>query len=72
MTLDAGKCHFMRLGKDKANETFVFKNLVMKNSKEQKILGVTVDNKLNCKSHIKELCKRHKNKDILKTLKLSN
>ena len=50
----------MRLGKDKANETFVFKNLVMKNSKEQKILGVTVDNKLNRKSHIKELCKPHK------------
>ena len=50
----------MRLGKDKPNETFVFKNLVMKNSKEQKILGVTVDNKLNCKSHIKELCKPHK------------
>ena len=60
MTLNAGKYHFMRLGKDKTNETFVFKNLVMKNSKDQKIVGVTVNNKLNCESHIKELCKPHK------------
>ena len=28
--------------KDAANETFIFKNLVMKNSKEQKIFGVTI------------------------------
>ena len=30
----------------------------MKNSKEQKILGVTIDNKLTFKSHIKNLCKK--------------
>ena len=36
----------------------IFKNLVMKKSKEQKILGVTKGNKLNCKSQIKELCKK--------------
>ena len=30
----------------------------MENSKEQKILGVTIDNKLNFKSHISELCKK--------------
>ena len=30
----------------------------MKNSKEPKILGVTIDNKLNCKSHIKDLRKK--------------
>ena len=29
----------------------------MKNSKEQKILGVTIDNKLIFKSHIKNVCK---------------
>ena len=37
-TLDAGKCHFMRLGKDTANKSFIFKNLVMRVTKEQKIL----------------------------------
>ena len=30
----------------------------MKNSKEQKIPGVTIDNRLNCKSHINELFKK--------------
>ena len=57
MDLNAGKCHFMCLGKDTANEIFIFKGLVMKNSKEQKILGVTINNKLTFKSHIKNVCK---------------
>ena len=58
MALNAGKCRFMCLGKDTRNETFIFNGVVMKNSKEQKILGVTIDNKLTFKSHIKNLCKK--------------
>ena len=38
ITLNAGKCHFMRLGKEPGNETFIFEGFVMKNSKKQKIL----------------------------------
>ena len=37
---------------------FLFKNIVMENSKEQKILGVTIGNKLNLESHASELCKK--------------
>ena len=37
---NAGKCHFMCIGKDTSNKTFIFKNLVTKNSKEQKSLGL--------------------------------
>ena len=48
MSLNAGKYHSMCLGKDTG----------MKNIKEQKILGVTIDNKLTFKSHIKNLCKK--------------
>ena len=33
------------------NETFLFHNIPMENSKERKILRVTIDNKLNFKSH---------------------
>ena len=40
VALDAGKCHFMCLGKDTGNETFNFKGLVMMNSKEQTNLGL--------------------------------
>ena len=58
MALNAGKCHFMCLEKDTGNETFNFKGLVMKISKGQTILGVTIDNKLTFKSNIKNLCKK--------------
>ena len=30
----------------------------MENSKKQKIIGVTIDNKLHFESHISELCKK--------------
>ena len=53
VNFNAGKSHFMSFEKDAGNVTFIFKGLVMKNSKEEKILGVTIDNKLNFKSHIK-------------------
>ena len=36
----------------------------MENSKEQKILGVITDNKLNFKSHISELCKKASQKVV--------
>ena len=52
MVLNAGKCHFMCLRNNTENETFLFCNILMENSKEQKILGVTIGNKLNFKSHI--------------------
>ena len=73
MALNVGKCHFMCFGKDTGNETFIFKGLVMKSSKGQKILGVTIDNKLTFKSHIKNLCKKNvtKNRCFIKTLKSS-
>ena len=58
MVLNADKCHFMCLGKNTEEETFTFNEIVMKNSKEEKILGVIIDNKLSFKSHIKELCKK--------------
>ena len=58
MVLNAGKCHFMCLGNNTENETFLFHNILMENSKEQKILGVIIDNKLNFKSHISELCRQ--------------
>ena len=58
MALNPGKYHFMFLRKDIRSETFIIKGLVMKNSKGQNILGVTMDNKLTFKIHIKNLCKK--------------
>ena len=58
MVLNAEKCHFMCLGKNTEEETFIFNGIVMRNSKEEKILGVIIDNKLSFKSHINDLCKK--------------
>ena len=52
MVSNQGKCHFMRLGRNTKNKTFVFKNKIMRNSVKQKILGIIIDNKL----HFKKSC----------------
>ena len=52
MVLNSGKCHFMCLGKNTENETYFFNNTEIKNSSEEKILGITIDNKLQFKSHV--------------------
>ena len=58
MVLNADKCHFISLGKDTENETFIFNNFIFNNSNEEKILGITIDNKLTFKGHIKILCRK--------------
>ena len=56
MVLNAGKYHFMCLENITENETFLFNNNLKENRNEQKILGLIIDNKLNFKSQINELC----------------
>ena len=56
--LHDSKCHFMCLGKNTKNETFTFKDTIMNNSKEEKILGFIIDNRLTFSSHIRELCNK--------------
>ena len=58
MVLNGGKHHFICLGNNTENETFLFHNILAENSKEQKILGDTIDNKLNFQSRIGELCRK--------------
>ena len=57
MVLNADKCHFMCLGKGAENETFIFTNFIFINSNEERILGITIDNKLTFKSHVKIIYK---------------
>ena len=61
--LNAGECHFMCLGKKTENETFIFKDTIMNNGKEEKILGVIIGSRLTLavtsKNYVKELLKRH-------------
>ena len=44
--------------KNTVSETFVYDNIEMKNSKEEKILGVIIVNKLRFKSHVENLGKK--------------
>ena len=48
----------MCLGKNTENETFIFKDTIINNSKDEKILSDTIDNRLTFSSYIKELCKK--------------
>ena len=56
--MNLSKCHFKCLRQNTLNETFVYDNTDMKNSKEEKILGAIIDNKLRFKSHVKNLRKK--------------
>ena len=58
MVLNSEKCHFMCLGQNTVNEIFVYDKIEMKNSKEEKILRLIIDNKLRFKSHAKNICKK--------------
>ena len=58
MVLNSKKCHFMCIGKDGKNETFTFKDVCYKSSKEEVILGITIDNKLSFDSHIRKMCNK--------------
>ena len=52
MVLNPDKFHFMTLGLQDKNFNFHYENIVIRSSAEEKILGITIRNKLNFKSHI--------------------
>ena len=58
MVLNPAKCHFMLFGV-KENEQFdlICNDITLKHSTYEKILGVTIDNKLSFDEHIINICK---------------
>ena len=52
MSLNPTKSHYMCLGKNNENYKFDFVNIFLKNSKEEVILGSTIDNKLSFVDHV--------------------
>ena len=56
MVLNPDKCHFMTLGFEDQNFDFHYENVVIRNSAQEKILEITIDNKLNFKFHIISIC----------------
>ena len=58
MVLNQKKCHCMCIGLNTENDMFEFDNLLLENSQEELVLGVTIDNKLKFDSHIKNICRK--------------
>ena len=58
MVLNPDKCSFMLLGVDDELQTnLVCGNKTLKNGKQEKVLGVTIDNKLNFTTHLLNITK---------------
>ena len=58
MIFNPVKCNFLTLGFQDAQPNFSYDNITIKNVSEEKILGITIDNKLTFKSHLKNICKK--------------
>ena len=58
MVLNQQKCHYMCIGRNTKNNKFEFDNLLLENSKEEFVLGVTIDNKLTFDRRIKNICRK--------------
>ena len=58
MVLNQTKCHYLSIGRNTEDNKFEFDNLLLENSKEEVVLGITIDNKLTFDSHIKNTCRK--------------
>ena len=58
MRLNREKCHFMVFGDKNSDLTIQIETTQIAESKEQKLLGITLDKKLTFKTHIESLCKK--------------
>ena len=54
--VDADKCYFLTVGFNDSFLDFSFDDTTIENFTEKKITGIVIDNKLNFKSHLKNVC----------------
>ena len=58
LVLNPGKCHFMTLGTKNIKPDFKYDDIFIKHSTSQKLLGVIIDENLDFKEHISEICRK--------------
>ena len=58
MILNSEKYHYMCIGKNCTDDTFLRKSKKFKISKEETIVGVVIVKKLNSDSHVSRMCKK--------------
>ena len=57
LVLSTDKCHFMTLGTPITLRNFKYKNIIIKNSASEKLLGVIIGNKPDFTEHLNTVCK---------------
>ena len=69
MVLNPDKCSFMLFGfKDEVQTDLVSNNVAMRNSKEEKVLGITFDKKFYFSTHLSSITKKANTKLEQKTI----
>ena len=58
MKLNDDNCHLMIFGEKKNDLSIKFEVQTIKESTEEKLLGVTLDKQLSFKTHVQSLCKK--------------
>ena len=58
MILNPDKCYFLNLAFQHAQPNFSYDNITVINVSEEKILDITINNKLTFKRHLKNICKK--------------
>ena len=58
MKLNEEKCHLINFSKSNNDTSLKIDNTIIKSSKEQKLLGISIDNNLSFKGHVQSLCKK--------------
>ena len=58
MRLNGEKCHLMIFGEKSNNLSIKIGNTTIKESTEEKLLGVTLDKQFSFKTHVQSLCKK--------------
>ena len=58
LVLNSNKCHFMTLGAPNTLPSFKCKNIRIKNSASENLLGIIIDNKLDFTERLNTVCKK--------------
>ena len=56
MKLNGEKCHLINFGKSNNDTSLKIDNTIIKPSKEQKLLGISIYNNLSFKGHVQSIC----------------
>ena len=56
--MNGDKCHLINFGKGSNDTSMKIDKMIIKPSKEQKLLGISIDNKLSFKGHVQSICKK--------------